>query len=51
MSRIDLNDEWWKYAGPGGFNDPDMVTASLSLVAFRVSTIFFAVRDRWVWVW
>ncbi|ELR23774.1 Alpha-galactosidase, partial [Acanthamoeba castellanii str. Neff] len=25
MSRIDLNDEWWKYAGPGGFNDPDML--------------------------
>jgi len=25
ISRIDKNDEWWKYAGPGGWNDPDML--------------------------
>jgi hypothetical protein len=24
-SRIDLNDEWWSYAAPGGWNDPDML--------------------------
>jgi len=25
ISRIDLNNRWWKYAGPGGWNDPDML--------------------------
>eukprot|EP01126_Amoeba_proteus_P038716 TRINITY_DN4049_c0_g1_i8.p1 TRINITY_DN4049_c0_g1~~TRINITY_DN4049_c0_g1_i8.p1 ORF type:complete len:344 (+),score=42.12 TRINITY_DN4049_c0_g1_i8:633-1664(+) len=25
ISRIDLNDNWWKYAAPGGWNDPDML--------------------------
>jgi len=25
LSRIDKNDEWYKYAGPGGWNDPDML--------------------------
>jgi len=25
VSRIDLNDAWWKYAGPGAWNDPDML--------------------------
>ena len=24
-SRAVLNDQWWKYAGPGGWNDPDML--------------------------
>jgi len=24
-SRIDQNDKWWKYAAPGGWNDPDML--------------------------
>jgi alpha-galactosidase len=24
-SRIDQNDAWWRYAGPGGWNDPDML--------------------------
>jgi len=24
-SRIDQNDEWWSYAAPGGWNDPDML--------------------------
>eukprot|EP01123_Difflugia_compressa_P003769 TRINITY_DN15076_c0_g1_i2.p1 TRINITY_DN15076_c0_g1~~TRINITY_DN15076_c0_g1_i2.p1 ORF type:complete len:529 (-),score=89.40 TRINITY_DN15076_c0_g1_i2:110-1654(-) len=24
-SRIDLNDQWWSYAAPGGWNDPDML--------------------------
>ena len=23
--RAVLNDQWWKYAGPGGWNDPDML--------------------------
>ena len=23
--RADQNDEWWRYAGPGGWNDPDML--------------------------
>ena len=23
--RIHLNDKWWEYAGPGGWNDPDML--------------------------
>ena len=23
--RIHLNDQWWKYGGPGGWNDPDML--------------------------
>jgi len=25
ISRADQNDAWWKYAGPGGWNDPDML--------------------------
>jgi len=25
LSRIDKNDEWWQYAAPGGWNDPDML--------------------------
>jgi alpha-galactosidase len=25
MNRIHLNDQWWKYGGPGGWNDPDML--------------------------
>ena len=25
ISRADQNDEWWRYAGPGGWNDPDML--------------------------
>jgi len=25
ISRAHQNDEWWKYAGPGGWNDPDML--------------------------
>eukprot|EP01121_Diplochlamys_sp_Union-15-3_P006182 TRINITY_DN16690_c0_g1_i1.p1 TRINITY_DN16690_c0_g1~~TRINITY_DN16690_c0_g1_i1.p1 ORF type:complete len:533 (-),score=115.43 TRINITY_DN16690_c0_g1_i1:83-1558(-) len=25
ISRIDTNDQWAKYAGPGGWNDPDML--------------------------
>jgi alpha-galactosidase len=24
-SRLDQNDKWWTYAGPGGWNDPDML--------------------------
>lgn len=24
-SRADLNDKWWSYAAPGGWNDPDML--------------------------
>ena len=23
--RADKNDKWWKYAKPGGWNDPDML--------------------------
>ena len=25
INRADLNDAWWKYAGPYGWNDPDML--------------------------
>ena len=25
ISRADQNDEWWRNAGPGGWNDPDML--------------------------
>ncbi|XP_065828019.1 uncharacterized protein [Oscarella lobularis] len=25
ISRADQNDKWWSYAGPGGWNDPDML--------------------------
>lgn len=25
IARIDVNDQWWQYAGPGGWNDPDML--------------------------
>ena len=25
IGKADANNEWWKYAGPGGWNDPDML--------------------------
>ena len=25
ISKADINDQWWGYAGPGGWNDPDML--------------------------
>ena len=25
ISRADMNNMWWEYAGPGGWNDPDML--------------------------
>jgi len=25
IERADLNNDWYKYAGPGGWNDPDML--------------------------
>ena len=25
LNIIDINDQWYKYAGPGGWNDPDML--------------------------
>jgi len=25
LNRIDINDKWWRFAGPGHFNDPDML--------------------------
>ena len=25
ISRADQNNKWWQYAGPGGWNDPDML--------------------------
>lgn len=25
ISRADQNNEWWLYASPGGWNDPDML--------------------------
>ena len=25
ISRADQNDEWWRYAELGGWNDPDML--------------------------
>ena len=25
MSTADQNNAWWKYAGPGGWNDPDIL--------------------------
>jgi hypothetical protein len=28
-SRIDLNDKWWSYAAPGGWNDPDMLEVGM----------------------
>ena len=25
ISKVDENNKWWSYAGPGGWNDPDML--------------------------
>ena len=25
MSHTDQNNQWWQYAGPGGWNDPDIM--------------------------
>ena len=29
ISIADLNDKWWQYAKPGGWNDPDMLEVCL----------------------
>lgn len=43
LHNIDLNDRWWKYAGPGGWNDPDIVRhsnpLSSRLSAYRIGDV------------
>lgn len=36
-SRLDLNEPLWPYAGPGGWNDPDMLEVSCLLLRLIVS--------------
>ena len=36
LSRADQNDKWWKYAGPGGWNDPDMLEVCHTLTFFSI---------------
>ena len=47
IANVRINDKWWSYAGPGGFNDPDMlevgVNPSLSFIEQRTHFILWAI--------
>ena len=34
ISIAHLNDKWWKYAKPGGWNDPDMLEVNLGNIKY-----------------
>ena len=40
ISRADQNDKWAKYAGPGGWNDPDMLEVGNGLTVAESETHF-----------
>ena len=40
ISRADQNDKWYKYAGPGGWNDPDMLEVGNGLTTAESETHF-----------
>ena len=33
MTNTRENDKWWKYAGPGGWNDPDLMEVGVSVLS------------------
>ena len=35
LNNLDKNNEWASYAGPGGWNDPDMVTFPIIFIFFK----------------
>ena len=41
ISIIDENDKWYEYAGPGGWNDPDMLEVGNSGMTFEEEKIHF----------
>ena len=42
ISRADLNDKWAKYAGPGGWNDPDMLEVGNGVLTTAESEVHFS---------
>ena len=42
ISRADLNDKWAKYAGPGGWNDPDMLEIGNGVLTTAESETHFS---------
>ena len=38
---IDTNDKWYEYAGPGGWNDPDMLEVGNGGLTFEEEKIHF----------
>ena len=46
INIIDINDQWYKYAGPGGWNDPDMLEVGngrMSYVEYRTHFSLWAI--------
>ena len=41
MRKIDENDEWYEYGGPGGWNDPDMLEVGNGGMNFEEEKIHF----------
>jgi alpha-galactosidase len=45
-SRLDLNEPLWPYAGPGGWNDPDMLEVSASTPRSSLRSLFQEAMGR-----
>jgi len=41
-SRAVLNDQWWEYAGPGGWNDPDMLEIGNGGMSYNAYIVHFS---------
>ena len=46
MYIADQNDKWWKYAKPGGWNDPDMLEVYIISYWILLSPISQNIRSR-----
>jgi hypothetical protein len=51
MYIADQNDKWWKYAKPGGWNDPDMLEVYIISYWILLSPISQNIRSRLQYFW
>ena len=42
VNRIDINDKWWRFSGPGHFNDPDMLQIGNGVLSLAEQRSHFA---------
>lgn len=42
LTRLELNNVWWKYAGPGGWNDPDMLEVGNGRLTYNEEVAHFS---------